>query len=76
MKSCEGCKYAEWKRTRTGALHPDKSGRCTFKVSIPILPACRSWMWGVTPSFTTDGYISRGSEFNDHCPCYCPEEKP
>lgn len=34
--TCFGCKYAEWQRTKTGALHPNKQGRCTWKVSIPV----------------------------------------
>lgn len=74
MKSCDGCKYAEWKRTKAGVLHPSKSGRCTYEVRVPVLPACRTWMWGVMPSPTSDGYIQRGYEFTDHCPCW--ERKP
>jgi hypothetical protein len=34
---CIGCRFADWKRTAAGRLHPDKTGRCTFQPII-ILP--------------------------------------
>lgn len=68
MKTCQGCKYAAWKRTASGRLHPDKSGRCTKEVKIPALPACQSWLGcGPKASFP---YIERGVYFETHCPYY------
>lgn len=38
--TCFGCKFAEWQRTKTGALHPNKQGKCMWKVVIPVALAC------------------------------------
>lgn len=35
---CLGCKFAEWKRTAAGRLHPSKDGKCVW-TSPQILPA-------------------------------------
>lgn len=31
--SCLNCKFAEWRRTAKGRLHPDQSGTCWVTVS-------------------------------------------
>lgn len=33
---CEQCKYAEWKRTKNGRLHPSGQGRCAWKKTFQI----------------------------------------
>lgn len=68
MKSCIGCKYAEWKRTKAGRLHPDGDGECTYEVKIPKLPNAKHWA-PYEPS-TTHGFISRKKEFSTNCPCF------
>ena len=75
MKTCLGCKYAEWNRTKTGALHPSGDGRCTFPWKMPPLPASMyfvGWMDGDTPS---GGCINRRKELYAHCP-YFNRESP
>lgn len=39
MGNCLDCKFAEWRRTSNGRLHPDKTGVCTYKARVPIMPA-------------------------------------
>lgn len=61
---CEGCVFASWKRTSSGRLHPDKTGRCTALVEKPLdlrLPASFYWMSYGTPK-PTGGSIERGRE--------------
>lgn len=35
---CIGCRFAEWQRTKSGALHPNKLGRCTWRPKIEPMP--------------------------------------
>lgn len=35
---CVGCRFAEWERTANGKLHPDQSGRCTWRPKIEPMP--------------------------------------
>lgn len=35
---CTDCRFAEWKRTAAGRLHPSGSGKCTWTVEL-ALPA-------------------------------------
>lgn len=67
MRDCKYCKYAAWKRTTNGRLHPDKSGRCTYPVKVPALP--QAFYWISTPS-PCGGHIERGRPLNDHCAYY------
>jgi hypothetical protein len=67
MIQCETCKFAEWKRTSNGRLHPDKSGRCVRLWDHPIdyrLPA--AFYWGSNPS-PNGGYIKRGEKDRSKC---------
>lgn len=64
MKNCTGCKYAEWKRTKSGKLHPSGDGECTFPWTMPPLPAAKYW---VDRPFPYGGYIHRRRELKDHC---------
>lgn len=36
VNACLGCKWAEWKQTAAGRLHPDQSGRCTWSVELKL----------------------------------------
>lgn len=65
MKSCLNCKYAEWKRTQAGKLHPSGDGRCKYPWEMPPLPASMYWS-GATPS-PNGRHISRRRKFIKHC---------
>ncbi len=71
MKTCDECKHANWKRTAAGRLHPSKDGVCTYKYTVPALPACMYWLSSVTPC---GGHIKRGEENKDHCPYWARGE--
>lgn len=69
MKLCDDCRWAGWKRTSNGRLHPDKSGRCKKEVKVPELPQAYRWD-SFYPISITGGYIERGIENKDHCVYY------
>ena len=71
MKTCKGCKWAEWNRTASGRLHPNGGGRCTFQVKIPVLPQAFYWIGGEPRPM--GGQINRKEEHKDHCAYYAPE---
>jgi len=33
---CNGCKFAEWKKTKNGRLHPDEGGRCSWEKQVTL----------------------------------------
>lgn len=66
MKNCLNCKYAEWKRTEAGKLHPSGDGHCKYPWKIPQLPASMYWIARSAPS-PCGGNISRRDELKDHC---------
>lgn len=72
MKTCKGCRHAEWKRTANGKLHPDGSGKCIYEWRMPPLPACKSW-WSFPFALTTS--IDRKKDLLIHCPCWEQESK-
>lgn len=67
MKSCLGCQYADWKRSKNGTLHPSGDGQCTYEVRIPQLPNAKYWSSKPLVSY---GSISRKKEFIFDCPYY------
>lgn len=68
MKTCDECKWAEWKRTKTGQLHPDKFGLCRYPYEAPKLPNSMYWTWTYSKIIIPDGgCIERGREYKDHC---------
>ena len=67
MKSCVGCKYAEWDKTASGRLHPSGGGRCTYPFKIPPLPQS---MYFISTPMACGGNINRKSELPDHCAYY------
>ena len=71
MKDCTHCKYAEWERTKNGALHPKGDGRCTYTVKIPPLPASQYWAWEAQghPK-VLGGWINRRLHLLAHCVYY------
>ena len=75
MKSCKGCKYADWERTKAGRLHPTGGGTCIFYVKMPALPNSMYWLLGAGPSFY-GGSINRYQEFKTDCPCWMPLPDP
>lgn len=73
MKSCVGCKHADWAKTSNGRLHPDGSGRCKYEVKPIVLPACMYFLGGYPKP--CGGYINRKEEFKEHCKTYEREQK-
>lgn len=65
---CERCRFADWKKTATGRLHPDKSGRCTFEWVPPPLPASFYWS-GFSALRPSGGFIERGGSIHE-CPTF------
>lgn len=65
MKECKGCKYADWKRTETGRLHPSGDGRCKYPYKVPELPA--SMYWIPRAPVQSGGHISRHQQLDGHC---------
>lgn len=71
---CNGCKFAEWERTASGRLHPQKQGRCTYLKQHPIkisLPAAfyfgTIWNRDVTLQIG-GGWIERDYDYTHDCP--------
>jgi len=76
MKSCNGCKFANWYKTASGRMHPSGDGRCTYEVKIPPLPASKYWSWNRKGPDINGGHINRREELLDHCVCYANQEVP
>lgn len=72
MKTCNGCRYARWDRTKAGRLHPNGYGRCQYKWEMPALPASMYWI-GRPPS-PLGSLIERREQLKDHCPYWAREE--
>jgi len=70
MKTCEGCKYAEWKKTEDGRLHPSGKGVCGYKYETAAIPASMFWPHSETAPSPYGGYISCREDLPRHCPCY------
>lgn len=70
--ACDDCKWADWKRTKNGRFHPDKTGRCAFNWNPPPLPLAFSFTYtgkGDLPR-PHGGYIWRGDENTNGCKCF------
>jgi hypothetical protein len=67
MKNCTDCKWAQWRRTKAGKLHPSGDGSCAYPFKMPPLP--QSMYWLSTPK-PCGGGINRKQELNDHCAYY------
>lgn len=68
---CDGCVYAEWKRTTNGRLHPGKLGKCKWLAQHPLnlqIPQAFSWGgWGRRHPIPFGGIIERGKVHRDLC---------
>lgn len=73
MGLCDTCALADWKRTASGRLHPDKSGRCRYEWIAPPLPASMYWIHG--PSCPAGGRIERGEGRITQCVHYSNQEQ-
>jgi hypothetical protein len=69
MKNCTHCKYAEWKRTAAGKLHPSGEGTCRYEVKMPTLPASMFWH-PIIGSLVRGGGINRRVPLNKDCACF------
>lgn len=67
---CDDCKFAKWNRTKTGRLHPDRGGRCTYLEQHPLpmdVPSAFYWVGRSAPE-PSGGWIDRGLR-QDKAPC-------
>ncbi len=71
---CVGCKWAKWKVTDGGKLHPSGDGQCQYPYQIPDLPGAMYWI-GKFPPSPCGGRINRREPLNRHCPYYQKEKK-
>ena len=74
---CFGCRFAQWKRTTDGRLHPDGTGRCTWK--LPYVPKAAAYQWIGRPyserpdePSVSGGYLNRRDLTFDECEVYEP----
>ena len=74
MTTCLGCRYADWKRTKSGRLHSSGDGRCSFEIVIPVLPL--AFYWVGSPPKPTCGFIDRRRTYDNHCAYYQPAARP
>jgi len=68
MKQCLDCIHANWRRTKSGALHPNGDGLCTHRLTSAdaireLLPAA-----GFAQIYTTYPWIRRKDENRKPCP--------
>lgn len=87
---CIDCKYAEWKMTENGTLHPSGDGMCKYECSLdfdnlPELPV--SMWWDMSVIKPSGGKINRLDKPDEkksmiivshnvyYCSFYCPEVK-
>ena len=72
MKDCTQCRFADWKRTKAGKLHPSGDGRCKFQYSVPELPASMFWFPGKPEP--KGGQISRKRQLHRDCAAFLPSK--
>ena len=65
MKSCVDCRYADWKRTQAGKLHPSGDGNCSYPMKNPKLPA--SMYWITMGTIIGGGFINRRETLKEDC---------
>lgn len=70
--NCMTCKYAEWRKTVIGSLHPSGEGKCKWEMPKIILPISRYYMGKGSVPKPHGGYINRNKL--EECPAW--EEKP
>ena len=76
---CLTCRFAEWKRTASGKLHPDGSGRCRWEMPKIALPKAFYYVGSRDRGApqTSGGRIERRADFDYErkafeatCPAY------
>lgn len=72
---CDDCKFADWRRTANGRLHPGKTGNCAFKWEPPPIPSAFYVPGQYTKSTVrlVGGLIERGRDI-EACPCYAEKD--
>lgn len=66
---CNDCTLANWKRTASGRLHPDRTGRCGAQIPEIALPAAFYWIGiGSSSPRPMGGFIERGKAIPRPCP--------
>lgn len=76
FNNCTYCRYAEWKKTKVGRLHPGGDGRCTWQIVHPRLPLARQWEYPYSsekPPGIRIGFLDRHKPF-EKCPTFQPIE--
>ena len=66
MRDCTNCKWANWRRTASGKLHPSGSGRCGKAIKLPELPPSMYWYWIGNPT-PVGGHINRREPLSRDC---------
>jgi len=75
MNACTSCRFAEWKRTATGRLHPSGDGRCRWQMPEFALPKSMYWIgFGKGGPKPSGGHISRHDDGD--CPAQQKVEQP
>lgn len=69
---CETCKFANWRRTDAGRLHPSGEGRCTWRKTFRVsgsTAGAKLYTGFGEPITAIGGHISRkkGAEFPAKC---------
>lgn len=71
---CLTCKFANWRKTATGRLHPGGDGRCGWKMPAIAIPKAfyySSTRDGSVPAPSGGGYIERKDATRTAgCPTY------
>ena len=75
MKTCKGCKYAGWDRTKSYRLHPSGKGICAYPYRVPPLPGAFFWLGQQDgePHRPSGGYIHRRELLKRDCPYWTRE---
>ena len=68
MKTCKGCKYAEWRVDENGNLHPNGEGYCNYNYKFPPLPGGLNYL--SLPVIMRGSAISRYEKFTRDCVYY------
>ena len=64
MKTCNGCKHADWDKTVTWKLYLSGEGACTAVVRVPALPQAYHWVHALA---VKGGHIDRNTPLKEHC---------
>lgn len=60
---CLTCRFANWKRTANGRLHPSGDGRCEWVMPEIVMPKSRYWIgFGRGMPWPAGGQIERNDD--------------